>query len=69
MGTWKVTTKIANILDGFHLSCLHKIIKICWRDKIRNFEVLSCAESRNLSKMVTKRHIHLTGHILRLPEI
>ena len=47
--TWKVTTKITNLLDVFHLSCLPKILKISWRDKIRNHEVLSCAESRNLS--------------------
>ena len=39
-----------------------------WRDKIRNAEVLSRAESRNLSQMVAKRHIQLAGHILCLPE-
>ena len=67
--TWKVSPKITNVLDVFHLSCLRKILKIYWRDKIRDDEVLSRAESRNLSDMVTKRCIQLTGHILRLPEI
>ena len=52
----------------FHLSCLPKILKISWKDKIRNHEVLSCAESRNLSQMVAKRRIQLTGHILCLPK-
>ena len=67
--TWKITTKITNLLDVFHLGCLRKIIKISWRDKIRNDEILSRAESKSLSNMVAKRHIQLTGHILCLPEI
>ena len=53
----------------FHLSCLRKTLKISWTDKIRNDEVISRAESRNLSQMVAKRHIQLTGHILCQPEI
>ena len=36
--TWKVTTKITNLLNVFHLSCLRKILKISWRDKIRNMK-------------------------------
>ena len=67
--TWKVTTKITNLLDVFHLRCLCNILKISWIDKIRNDEALSCAESRNLNDMVAKRRIQLTSHILRLPEI
>ena len=62
-------TKITNLLDVFHPSCLCKILKISWREKKINNEVLSCAESRNLSEMVAKRRIQLTAHILRLPEI
>ena len=44
------------------------MLKISWRDKIRNDEVLGCAESKNLGKMLAKRFIQLTGHILRLPK-
>ena len=36
---------------------------------LRNGEVLSRPESRNLSDMVAKRRIQLTGHILRPPQI
>ena len=50
--TWKVTTRITNLLDV-----------------LRNGEVLSRPESRNLSDMVAKRRIQLTGHILRPPQI
>ena len=64
---WKVSTKITNLLDVFHLNCLRKILKMSWRDKI-NDEVLSHAESRNLSQMVAKRCIQLTGLILCLSE-
>ena len=67
--TWKITTKITNLLDVFHLSCFRKILKISWRDKIRTDEVLSRAQPRNLSEMVAKRRIQLTGHIFCLPEI
>ena len=52
----------------FHLSCLRKILKITQRDKIRNDEVASCAESRNLSDMVGKIRIQLIGHIFRPPQ-
>ena len=53
----------------FHLNCLCKILKISWRDKIRNDRILSRAESRNSSPMVAKRRIQLTDHIICLPEI
>ena len=65
----KSPPQITNVLAAFHLSCLRKILKIYWRDKIKDDEVLSRAESRNLSDMVTKRRIQLTGHILCLPKI
>ena len=65
----KVTPKIRGLLDVFHLTCLRKILKISWRDKIQNDEVLSHAKSSNLSDMVVKRCIQWTGQIIRLPEI
>ena len=43
------------------------MLKICWRYKLRNNEVLG-TESKNPRKILTKRCIQLTGQILRLPE-
>ena len=40
----KSPPQITNVLAAFHLSCLRKILKIYWRDKIRDDEVLSRAE-------------------------
>ena len=42
--TWKVCQRHAKKLNHFHLSCLRKLLKIRWQDKIPDTEVLEKAK-------------------------
>ena len=66
--TWRSTSKTTRKLNVFHQRCLRKILKIIWRNRVTNEEVLRKAKSRPLSESVTERRLRLAGHILRLPD-
>ena len=42
--TWTVYERHAKELNRFHLNCLRKLLKITWRDKVPDTEVLSLAD-------------------------
>ena len=52
---WTIYQRNAKKLNNFHLSCLRKIMKIRWQDKIPDTEVLKKAQLR------------WTGHVTRMP--
>ena len=39
--TWTPYASQVQVLKKFHLQCLRKMLKITWRDKVTNNEVLS----------------------------
>ena len=55
-------------LNVFHQRCLRKLMKITWRDHMTNENVLSRANLRPLSAIVTERRLRLAGHILRMSD-
>lgn len=66
--TWKSMVKTDRRLNAFHQRCLRKILKITWRDRVTNEEILRRTNARTLQEIVTERRFRLAGHILRLPE-
>jgi len=67
--TWKSTAKTKKMLNVFHQKCLRRILKITWRDRVTNDEVLRRTRTRPLSDSIVERRLRLAGHILRLPDI
>ena len=43
-------------------------MKISWRERVTNENVLRRAKVRQLSAIVTERRLRLAGHVLRLPD-
>ena len=39
--TWTMYERHAKVLNRFHLNCLRKLLRITWRDKVADTEVLS----------------------------
>ena len=52
----------------FHLSCLRKILKIRWQDKIPDTEILKKAKMHSVHTLLKLAQLRWTGHVTRMPD-
>ena len=52
----------------FHTSCLRKLLKIKWQDRIPDTEVLKRAEMQNVHTLLKLAQLRWTGHVTRMPD-
>ncbi|BHF77930.1 hypothetical protein SprV_0602104000 [Sparganum proliferum] len=66
--TWTVYTKQARRLNHFHLSCLRRILRLNWQDRITDTDVLE--RTGILSKYAILRQMQLrwSGHLVRMDD-
>jgi len=65
--TWKLTKTLLNKLQIFVNTCLRKILRIRWPDKIRNEELWERTGQKMLAKELGRRRWRWLGHTLRKP--
>ena len=65
--TWTVYQRHAKKLNHFHLSCLRKLLKIRWQDKIPDTEVLKKAKGQSVHTLLKLAQLRWTGHVKRMP--
>ena len=58
----------AKKLNHFHLSCLRKLLKIRWQDKITDTEVLKKANMQSVHTLLKLTQLRWTGHVTRMPD-
>ena len=66
--TWTVYQRHAKRLNHFHLSCLRKLLKIKWQDKIPDTEVLRKAGMQSMHTVLKLAQLRWTGHVIRMPD-
>ena len=66
--TWTVYQCHAKRLNHFHLSCLRKLLKIKWQDKIPDTEVLTKAGMQSMHTVLKLAQLRWTGHVIRMPD-
>ena len=66
---WAVYQRHAKKLNHFHLSCLRKILKIRWQDKIPDTEVLKKAKMQSVHTLLKLAQLRWTGHVTRMPDV
>ena len=66
--TWTVYQRHAKKRNHSHLSCLRKILKIRWQDKIPDTEVLKKAKMQSVHALLKLAHLRWTGHVTRIPD-
>ena len=66
--TWTVYQRHAKRLNHFHLSCLRKLLKIKWQDKIPDTEVLTKAGMQSMHTVLKLAQLRWTGHVIRMPD-
>ena len=66
--TWTVYNRHARQLNHFHLSCLRKLLRIRWQDKIPDTEVLGRAGMPSIFTLLQKSQARWAGHVVRMPD-
>ena len=66
--TWTVYQRHAKRLNHFHLSCLRKLLKIKWQDKIPDTEVLKKAGMQSMHTVLKLAQLKWTGHVITMPD-
>ena len=66
--TWTVYQRHAKRLNHFHLSCLRKLLKIKWQDKIPDIEVLKKAGMQSMHTVLKLAQLRWTRHVIRMSD-
>ena len=61
--TWTVYQRHAKRLNHFHTSCLRKLLKIKWQDRIPDTEVLKRAGMQSIHTLLKLAQLRWTGHL------
>ena len=64
--TWTVYQRHAKKLNHFHLSCLRKLLKIRWQDKIPDTKILKKANMQDVHTLLKLAQLRWTGHVTRM---
>ena len=62
--TWTVYQRHAHL----YTSCLRKLLKIKWQDRIPDIEVLKRAGMQSIHTLLKLAQLRLTGHVTRMPD-
>ena len=66
--TWTVYQRHAKRLNHFYTSCLRKLLKIKWQDRIPDTEVLKRAGMQSIHTLLKLAQLRWTGHVTRMPD-
>nr|VZI49284.1 unnamed protein product [Spirometra erinaceieuropaei] len=66
--TWTVYTRQARRLNHFHLSCLRRILRLKWQDRIPDTGVLERTGMLSIYSMLRKMQLRWSGHLVRMDD-
>ena len=66
--TWTVYQRLAKRLNHFHTSCLRKLLKIKWQDRIPDTEVLKKTRMQSVHTLLKLAQLRWSGHVTRMPD-
>nr|VZI52010.1 unnamed protein product [Spirometra erinaceieuropaei] len=66
--TWTVYTKQANRLNHFHLSCLRRILRLNWQDRIPDIDMPEQTGILSIFTMLRQKQLCWTGHLVRMDD-
>ena len=61
--SWTIYSRHARQLNKFHMSCLCKLLRIKWQDKVPNTEVLSHMGMPSIYTLLSKVQVRWAGHV------
>ncbi|BHF78810.1 hypothetical protein SprV_0602192500 [Sparganum proliferum] len=66
--TWTVYTKQARRLNHFHLSCLRRILRLNWHDRILDTDALEQTGILSIYAMLRQIQLRWSGHLVRMDD-
>jgi len=66
--TWTLTKSDEQKLESFQMSCLRRILGICWFDFVPNVSVMNQTQQQSIHNRIRDRRISVFGHVRRLQE-
>nr|VZI34276.1 unnamed protein product [Spirometra erinaceieuropaei] len=66
--TWTVYTRQARRLNHFHLSCLRRILRLNWQDRIPDTEVLERTGMLSIYSMLRQMQLRWSGHLVPMDD-
>nr|VZI26891.1 unnamed protein product [Spirometra erinaceieuropaei] len=66
--TWTVYAKQARRLNHFHLSCLRRILRLKWQDRIPDTDVLERTGILSIYAILRQIQLRWSGHLVRMDE-
>ncbi|BHF80114.1 hypothetical protein SprV_0702323800 [Sparganum proliferum] len=66
--TWTVYARQARRLNHFHLSCLRRILRLNWQDRIPDTEVLERAGILSICAILRQMQLRWSGHLVRMDD-
>ena len=66
--TWNTTKAQMHRLEVFHQTCLRRILKIRWYNKVSNVKVLKRAGISTVQGYISSNRLRWFGHVSRMPE-
>ena len=66
--TWTVYRRHASQLNRFHLTCLHRVLRVRWQDKIPDTEILKHTNLPSIHTQLKRAPLHWAGHVLKMPD-
>nr|VZI47363.1 unnamed protein product [Spirometra erinaceieuropaei] len=64
--TWTVYAKQAHRLNHFHLSCLRRILRLNWQDRIPDTDVLERTGILSIYAILKQIQLRWSGHLVRM---
>jgi len=62
---WRMTATELNRLRSFHTTCLRRILRIFWPEKISNEDLLRRCKQEDMGTIISRRRWRWIGHVLR----
>nr|VZI37926.1 unnamed protein product [Spirometra erinaceieuropaei] len=66
--TWTVYTRQARRLNHFHLSCLRRILRLKWQDRIPDTDVLERTGILSIYVILRQMQLRWSGHLVRMDD-
>ena len=64
--TWTTYARHERKLNGFHMRCLRRILRIRWQEQVPDTEVLERANTHSLHATLSEKRLRWLGHVRRM---